>query len=66
MLVALEYLENSLKQNLTAVFWIDSSLFIFNKVWGCSIFNDKTNHNLVTITFNEILTVLEISATPIC
>ena len=25
-------LENSLKQNLAAVFWINSSLFIFNKL----------------------------------
>ena len=32
MLVTLEYLEKSLKQNLAAVLWIDSSLLIFNKV----------------------------------
>ena len=34
MLVTLEYLEKSLKQNLAAVLWMDSSLFIFNKVLG--------------------------------
>ena len=32
MFVTLENLEKSLKQNLAAVLWIDSSLFILDKV----------------------------------
>jgi len=34
MIETLEYLKKSLKQNLAVVLWIDSNLFIFDKVWG--------------------------------
>ena len=48
--VTLENLEKSLKQNMAPLILID---YVTQGVWipqGSSIFNDWTNHNLVTTT----------------